>query len=141
MGQSPSSYPYLPTIHDHLLISFDSISLQFGEFSYIALDSVNFVFTFTCKVIVLQVLQRIDDVSMMCEKRMTSLKRLALKLPRPVQTVTPEPAVPFQQPSCGAPHYLHNHHGKTNNKVFKKANTLPKVSVTSCISFVVHTLS
>jgi hypothetical protein len=86
------------------------------------------------------VLQRIDDVSMMCEKRMTSLKRLTLKLPRPVQTVTPEPAIPFQQPSSGAPHYSCNHHGKTNNKVFKKANTLPKVFVISPISFMVYIL-
>jgi hypothetical protein len=80
-------------------------------------------------IVVLQVLQRIDDVSMMCEKRMTSLKRLTLKLPRPVQTVTPEPAVPLQQPPCGAPDHSHNHHGKTSNKVFRKANTLPKVFV------------
>jgi hypothetical protein len=50
-----------------------------------------------------QVLQRIDDVSLMCDKRVTSLKKLAQKPPRPVQTVTPEPAVPLQPPG-GAPH-------------------------------------
>jgi hypothetical protein len=66
---------------------------------------------------------------MMCEKRMTNLKRLTLKLPRPVQTVTPEPAVPLQQPPYGAPDHFHNQHGKTSNKVFRKANTLPKVFV------------
>lgn len=83
--------------------------------------------------VVLQVLQRIDDVSMMCEKRMTSLKRLTLKLPRPVQTVTPEPAVPLQQPPSVALDHSHNHHGKISNKVFKKANTLPKVYMTVCL--------
>jgi hypothetical protein len=76
------------------------------------------------------VLQRIDDVSMMCEKRMTSLKRLTLKLPRPVQTVTPEPAVPLQQPPSDALDHSHNHYGKISSRVFKKANTLPKVCMT-----------
>lgn len=51
----------------------------------------------------LQVLQRIDDVSLMCDKRVVTLKKLTLKPPRPVQTVTPEPAVPLQPPG-GAPH-------------------------------------
>lgn len=46
----------------------------------------------------LQVLQRIDDVTMMCDKRLSSLKRLTQKPPRPVQTVTPEPGVPLQTP-------------------------------------------
>ncbi|XP_055702828.1 guanine nucleotide exchange factor DBS isoform X3 [Phlebotomus papatasi] len=55
------------------------------------------------KALVTQVLQRIDDVSLMCDKRVASLKKLALKPPRPVQTVTPEPAVPLQPPG-GAPH-------------------------------------
>jgi len=67
---------------------------------------------------------------MMCEKRMTSLKRLTLKLPRPVQTVTPEPAIPLQQPPSEALDHSHNHHGKISNRVFKKANTLPKVFMT-----------
>lgn len=39
----------------------------------------------------------------MCDKRVTVLKKLTLKPPRPVQTVTPEPAVPLQPPG-GAPH-------------------------------------
>lgn len=50
-----------------------------------------------------QVLQRIDDVSLMCDKRVVSLKKLTLKPPRPVQQVIPEPAVPLQPPG-GAPH-------------------------------------
>ena len=52
-----------------------------------------------------KVLQRFDDVSLMCDKRIASLKKLALKPPRPIQTVTPEPAVPLQPPG-GAPHLL-----------------------------------
>lgn len=38
----------------------------------------------------------------MCEKRIVSLKKLALKPPRPIQQVIPEPAVPLQ-PHGGAP--------------------------------------
>ncbi|XP_039286746.1 guanine nucleotide exchange factor DBS [Nilaparvata lugens] len=51
------------------------------------------------KALVTQVLQRVDDVSTMCDKRITSLKKLVQKPPRPVQTVTPEPAVPIQSPN------------------------------------------
>ncbi|XP_023171660.2 guanine nucleotide exchange factor DBS isoform X6 [Drosophila hydei] len=58
------------------------------------------------------VLQRIDDVSLMCDKRIASLKKLALKPPRPVQQVTPEPAVPLQPPG-GAPHLLRRKQNKT----------------------------
>lgn len=47
-------------------------------------------------------LQRIDDVSLMCEKRVVCLKKLALKPKRPVQQVIPEPGVPLQ-PSGVAP--------------------------------------
>lgn len=36
-------------------------------------------------------MQRIDDVRTMCNKRVTTLKRLVEKPPRPVQTVNPEP--------------------------------------------------
>ncbi|XP_046672964.1 guanine nucleotide exchange factor DBS-like isoform X2 [Homalodisca vitripennis] len=46
------------------------------------------------KALVTQVLQRIDDVTTMCDKRLSSLRRLAQKPPRPVQTVTPEPQAP-----------------------------------------------
>lgn len=53
-----------------------------------------------------QVLQRIDDVSLMCEKRVVCLKKLAVKPKRPVQQVIPEPGVPLQ-PNGGAPHPLH----------------------------------
>lgn len=53
-----------------------------------------------------KVLQRIDDVTLMCEKRIVTLKKLATKPTRPVQTVTPEPAVPLQ-PNTGAPHLRH----------------------------------
>lgn len=97
------------------------------EFRSLFQDSI----TSETKALVTQVLQRIDDVSMMCEKRTTNLKRLTLKLPRPVQTVTPEPAIPLQQPPCCAPDHSHNHHSKTSNKVFRKANTLPKIEVPS----------
>lgn len=64
-------------------------------------------------------LQRIDDVSLMCDKRIASLKKLTLKPVKPVQTVNPKPALPLQ-PSGGAPHPLKG--------VLKKANTIPKVT-------------
>ncbi|XP_055311339.1 guanine nucleotide exchange factor DBS isoform X6 [Sitodiplosis mosellana] len=61
--------------------------------------------TIETKALVSQVLQRIDDVSLMCEKRVVCLKKLALKPKRPVQQVIPEPGVPLQPPG-GAPHPL-----------------------------------
>ncbi|XP_054741080.1 guanine nucleotide exchange factor DBS isoform X4 [Anastrepha obliqua] len=76
-----------------------------SEFKKIFLEST----TPETKALVSQVLQRIDDVSLMCDKRIASLKKLALKPPRPVQTVTPEPAVPLQ-PQGGAPHLLRRKH-------------------------------
>ncbi|KAJ8942473.1 hypothetical protein NQ318_017766 [Aromia moschata] len=54
------------------------------------------------KALVSQVLQRIEDVTLMCNKHVTSLNKLAVKPKRPVQTVVPEPAVP-RQPQIGAP--------------------------------------
>lgn len=52
-----------------------------------------------------QVLQRIDDVTLMCDKRIATLKKSACKPARPVQSVQPEPAVPLQ-PNSGAPNLL-----------------------------------
>lgn len=46
------------------------------------------------KPIVTQVLQRLDDVTTMCDKRLASLKRLINK-PRPILSVNPEPAIPI----------------------------------------------
>lgn len=54
-----------------------------------------------------QVLQRIDDVTLMCDKRIATLKKSASKPARPVQSVQPEPAVPLQ-PNSGAPNLLRN---------------------------------
>lgn len=63
-----------------------------------------------------QVLQRIDDVSLMCDKRVVSLKKLTLKPPRPVQQVIPEPAVPLQPPG-GAPHLFRVRRTSQNRRV------------------------
>ncbi|XP_053965185.1 guanine nucleotide exchange factor DBS-like isoform X2 [Anastrepha ludens] len=82
-----------------------------SEFKKIFLEST----TPETKALVSQVLQRIDDVSLMCDKRIASLKKLALKPPRPVQTVTPEPAVPLQ-PQGGAPHLLRRKHKVSEKK-------------------------
>ncbi|KAL7048759.1 hypothetical protein ACKWTF_003480 [Chironomus riparius] len=56
-------------------------------------------------IILSQVLQRIDDVTLMCDKRIATLKKSACKPARPVQSVQPEPAVPLQ-PNSGAPNLL-----------------------------------
>lgn len=65
----------------------------------------------------LQVLQRIEDVSLMCDKRIMALKQQLIKPARPVQTVTPEPVKPLQSlPQSAKP-----------GRVLKKANTMPKV--------------
>lgn len=50
-------------------------------------------------------LQRIDDVTLMCDKRVVYLKKVSVKPQRPVQQVIPEPGVPLQPPG-GAPHLL-----------------------------------
>ncbi|XP_054266389.1 guanine nucleotide exchange factor DBS-like [Macrosteles quadrilineatus] len=65
------------------------------EFHTLFQDSI----TPETKALVTQVLQRIADVTTMCDKRVSSLKRVSRRPPRPVQTVTPEPAVPLQTPT------------------------------------------
>ncbi|CAH0562294.1 unnamed protein product [Brassicogethes aeneus] len=54
------------------------------------------------KALVTQVMQRIDDISLMSDNRITCLNKIVNKPIRPVQTVIPEPAVP-RQPQGGAP--------------------------------------
>ncbi|XP_012278425.1 guanine nucleotide exchange factor DBS isoform X1 [Orussus abietinus] len=71
------------------------------------------------KALVTQVLQRIEDVSLMCDKRIMALKQQLLKPARPVQTVTPEPAKPIQPP----PQMV------KPGKILKKANTMPKMEM------------
>ena len=89
-----------------------------------------------------------DDVMMMCEKRKTSLRKLASRLPRPVHAVTPEPAVPLHYPSStqysssttsthqsttslphSHPSSPHHSGGETpkSPKSLRKSSTLPKV--------------
>ena len=43
------------------------------------------------QVVVQQVLERLEDVNSMCNKRRDSLRRLVSKPPRPVQAVLPKP--------------------------------------------------
>ncbi|XP_045623391.1 guanine nucleotide exchange factor DBS isoform X5 [Procambarus clarkii] len=93
------------------------------------------VITPETKGLVQQVLKRIEDVQMMCEKRKSSLKKLATRLPRPVHAVTPEPAVPFHytQGQGGSSH-PHSHPASPlhadlpkSPKSMRKASTLPKL--------------
>lgn len=63
-------------------------------------------------------MQRIEDVSLMCDKRIMTLKQQLIKPTRPVQTVTPEPVKPLQSlPQIVKP-----------GRILKKANTMPKVN-------------
>ncbi|XP_046621316.1 guanine nucleotide exchange factor DBS-like isoform X1 [Neodiprion virginianus] len=71
------------------------------------------------KALVTQVLQRIDDVQLMCDKRIVALKQQLVKPTRPIQTVTPEPARPIQPP----PQMV------KPSRVLKKANTMPKMEM------------
>lgn len=92
----------------------------------------------------IQVLKRIEDVQMMCEKRKSSLKKLATRLPRPVHAVTPEPAVPLHYPQGHANVHPHSHPASPlhadlpkSPKSMRKASTLPKVSshvVVGCVT-------
>lgn len=64
-------------------------------------------------------LQRIDDLTLMCEKRIATLKKLAQKPPRPIQTVqpvqNPDPQSIAPQPHGGAPNLLR--HRKSAHRV------------------------
>ncbi|CAG9816753.1 unnamed protein product [Phaedon cochleariae] len=75
--------------------------------------------THETKALISQVIKRIEDVTLMCTKRVSTLNKLTVKPVRPVQTVPPEPVVP-RQPGAPAP----NH----NRAVLKKAYTIPKMS-------------
>lgn len=79
------------------------------ECHFVVKTVINIEFHTYFITIIIQVLQRIDDVSLMCEKRVVCLKKLALKPKRPVQQVIPEPGVPLQPSGVapgGAPHPL-----------------------------------
>ncbi|KAJ8665697.1 hypothetical protein QAD02_007359 [Eretmocerus hayati] len=71
------------------------------------------------KALVTQVLQRIEDVSVMCDKRIMVLKQQVIKPARPIQTVPPEPAKPLQPaPQCAR-----------SGRVLRKANTMPRMEM------------
>ncbi|XP_015181196.1 PREDICTED: guanine nucleotide exchange factor DBS-like isoform X2 [Polistes dominula] len=71
------------------------------------------------KALITQVLQRIEDVSMMCDKRIMALKQQLIKPAKPVQPVTPEPVKPLQPlPQIVKP-----------GRILKKANTMPKMEM------------
>ncbi|XP_011866012.1 PREDICTED: guanine nucleotide exchange factor DBS-like isoform X1 [Vollenhovia emeryi] len=71
------------------------------------------------KALITQVLQRIEDVSLMCDKRIMALKQQLIKPARPVQTVTPEPVKPLQS----LPQIV------KSGRILKKANTMPKMEM------------
>ncbi|KAL1493421.1 hypothetical protein ABEB36_011480 [Hypothenemus hampei] len=76
------------------------------------------------KALILQVLRRIEDVKLMCDKRITSLNltnKIAVKNKRPVQTATPRPVVP-KQPLVGAP--------QPTKAIAKKSYSIAKMETT-----------
>ncbi|XP_055936058.1 guanine nucleotide exchange factor DBS-like isoform X3 [Argiope bruennichi] len=50
------------------------------------------------RALVQQVLKRLEDMQTVCEKRKSSLEKLAVKPVRPIQAVVPEPKVPSHPP-------------------------------------------
>uniref|UniRef100_T1JN60 Guanine nucleotide exchange factor DBS n=1 Tax=Strigamia maritima TaxID=126957 RepID=T1JN60_STRMM len=87
--------------------------------------------TLETKALVQQVLQRIEDVQMMCDKRKSSLKKMAVRPPRPVQPVVPEPALPLTAPHSTQLASTENgsESPARGRKVLKKARTVPKMQV------------
>lgn len=61
-------------------------------------------------------LQKIDDISTMCEKRIITIKNLKSIKHKDIILVP-------KQPSCGAP--------QPNKAILRKANTIPKVTTNS----------
>ncbi|GFY44277.1 guanine nucleotide exchange factor DBS [Trichonephila inaurata madagascariensis] len=55
------------------------------------------------RALVQQVLKRLEDMQTVCEKRKSSLERLAVKPVRPIQAVVPEPKVPSHPPLRRSP--------------------------------------
>ncbi|XP_030748753.1 guanine nucleotide exchange factor DBS-like isoform X2 [Sitophilus oryzae] len=109
---------YVCEIRDFLNTAKDFSSNGQKDFKELFQESI----TPETKALVSQVLQRIEDVALMCDKRLNSLSKLAVRTKRPVQTVMPEPAVP-RQPLVGAPH-------PKNFSFLRKAYTIPKMDST-----------
>lgn len=65
------------------------------------------------KVLTTQVLQKIEDISLMCEKRVAAIKNMSTAKQKDIILLP-------KQPSCGAP--------QPNKAVLRKANTMSKVS-------------
>ncbi|XP_011505460.1 PREDICTED: guanine nucleotide exchange factor DBS-like [Ceratosolen solmsi marchali] len=99
------------------LQSLVSDAKEFHHSENVFVDSI----TPETKAIVTQVLQRIEDVSLMCDKRIMVLKQQLLKSTKPIQAVTPEITKPLQP----APQYIRP------KRILKKANTIPKMEMNS----------
>ncbi|XP_056645987.1 guanine nucleotide exchange factor DBS-like isoform X1 [Diorhabda sublineata] len=106
---------YLKEIKEFLASSKEFTSNSPKDFKDIFQEST----TSETRALISQIVQRIEDVTMMCNKRVVTLNKLAVRPQRPVQTVNPEPMVP-RQPGAPAPHHY--------RAVLKKAFTMPKMS-------------
>ncbi|XP_015927368.1 guanine nucleotide exchange factor DBS isoform X2 [Parasteatoda tepidariorum] len=78
------------------------------------------------RVLVQQVLKRLEDMKTVCEKRKASLEKLAAKPVRPVQAVVPEPKVPshvqLRRPSPDGDRKLHKKGSKTTIEICFEEN-------------------
>ncbi|GIY64480.1 guanine nucleotide exchange factor DBS [Caerostris extrusa] len=72
------------------------------------------------RALVQQVLKRIEDVQMMCEKRQCSLQRIVSRNKIPVQAVTPEPVIQT---------VLSGKSPEGRRKIVRKTKTVPKVKI------------
>ncbi|KAG8195514.1 hypothetical protein JTE90_019503 [Oedothorax gibbosus] len=80
------------------------------------------VITPESRALVQQVLKRIEDVQMMCEKRQCSLQRIVSRNKVPVQIVVPEPVIPSTLQLSGK-----SPDGR--RKIVRKTKTVPKVKI------------
>ncbi|XP_067143192.1 guanine nucleotide exchange factor DBS-like isoform X3 [Centruroides vittatus] len=80
------------------------------------------------RALVQQVLKRIEDVQMMCEKRRASLHNLVSRPTCPVQAVVPEPAVP-QFNSLARSSFVSKRSPDASRRLLRKAKTVPKLKI------------
>ncbi|XP_049825269.1 guanine nucleotide exchange factor DBS-like isoform X2 [Aethina tumida] len=105
---------YLQEIQDFIATAKEFTTNNPRDLKHIFQDSI----TAETKALVTQVIQRIDDVSLMCENRIACLNKILTKPLRPIHSVSSEPGVP-RQPQGGAP--------QPNRAELRRAYTIPKM--------------
>ncbi|XP_065216565.1 guanine nucleotide exchange factor DBS-like isoform X2 [Planococcus citri] len=96
-SQNIEKYSMFPEKVENVLTEMEQFVASADKFNVSGSDDLYTLFQDSInpetKALVAQVLQRIEDVTVMCEKRITNFRRLIVKPNRPVQTVSPEISV------------------------------------------------